>query len=316
MADLVSCYDSRRIYSFYHEAKEILAGKMPKPRMCLLYPSRVCNHNCFYCSDRWDNKKLHRLMDNKEFLKLPKRLKDFGVESIELCGGGEPLLHPQIKKFIKEAVGQGLKLASLTNGTMIKDKLLQLMVKHFSYFRVSVDTFNPETLNKLRRPRSKEVGLERVLGNVKRAVALKKKIKSPVRIGLKILVTRDNVAEIIESVNKAREIGVDSITIKTDRNTGGEQMTSEEVQQGEQMLQFCKQNYDDILILGSLQEYKIDHRCWLSPCHIFIDTTGDVRLCCYYQFRKKTHTYGNIFKQSIEEVWYSKKHFEAIKISR
>lgn len=313
MADLVSCYDSKRIYTFYHEAKELLAGKMPKPRMCLLYPSRLCTQNCFYCSDRWGNKEINKFMPTEQLLGLPKKLRDFGLESVELCGGGEPLFHPQINEFIKGAASEGLKIASLTNGTMIRGELAETIVKHLSYIRVSLDTFNPDLYNQIRKPKDKKYGLEAVLGNIKELIQTRKRKKPQIQIGAKICLTQDNLDEIINSVKIAQEIGFDSIQIKFARHTGKKEMSPLKLEKAKKDFEYCKQNFKNILVMASVDKYVLDHKCWLCPFHLFIDTNGDVRLCCYFQFRKKRHTFGNVFRSSIDEVWYSKKHFEALK---
>lgn len=308
------CYDSKKIYTFYNEAEEILAGKMPKPRMALIYPSRICTHDCYYCSDRWDNKKVNSFMDPEQFLKLPQRLKKLGVESIELCGGGEPTLHPNIKEFIKEAAKYGLKLASLTNGTMIRGELLELVVANFSYFRVSMDSFNPEVYKKIRRPKSVQYELPAVLENVKNAVELKRKLGKKIQIGLKINIAFDNVNDIYDSIQKAVELGVDSIQIKIARNADEGEPSEEKKNKVREQIERGKKDFSDkITILGNIDKYQIDHRCWMAPAHIFIDTNGDVRICCYFQFREKDHTFGNAFKESLEDIWYGQKHFEAMK---
>lgn len=286
---------------------------MPEPRMALIYPSRICNHNCYYCSDRWDNKKVNSFMDPEQFLKLPKRIKDLGAESIELCGGGEPLLHPNIKEFIKEAAKQGLKLASLTNGTMIKDELLELVVNNFSYFRVSMDSFNPEIHKKIRRPKAACYELPAVLENVKNAIELKKKLGKSIQIGLKINVAFENADDIYDSIKKAVEMGADSIQIKIARNADEGEAPVEKVNKVREQIERGKRDFSDkIVILGNIDKYNIDHRCWMAPAHIFIDTNGDVRICCYFQFREKEHTFGNAFESSLEEIWYGKKHFEVM----
>lgn len=310
----ISPYDIRRIYTFYHEAKEILVGRMPKPRMALIYPSRICNQDCYYCSDGRDNKRINRFMDTEQFLKLPKRLKNLGCESVELCGGGEPFLHPEIKKFIKECSKQSLRLASLTNGTMLKGELLELVIEHFSYVRVSLDTFDPQLYERIRRLKSKEAALPAVLANLREAVRMRNEKKRPIMLGAKMCLDEKNITEMGEAIARAQEIGIDSIQIKLMRNAGVEEkIEPEELEKYEKELQDYKKRYKDIVILGSLKKFTIDHLCWLSPFHVFIDTEGSVRLCCYYQFRAERHTYGNAFENSLEEIWYGKRHFEALK---
>lgn len=307
------CYDSKRIYTFYQEAKSILLGQLPKPRMALIYPSRLCNHSCYYCSDRWGNEKVNSVMDKDKFLRLPEELKGLGVEGCELCGGGEPMLHPNIEEFILKCKKHGLKLASLTNGTMIKGRLQQLVVEYFSYIRISIDTFDEKAYKEIRRPKAESASFKQVLSNLKSAVALKRKIKSPIQIGLKICICQDNYQDIRKNVYKALEIGVDSIQIKLTQNSTKPVLSESLIKKAEKELFWCKQNIKGINILGSFKMPRIDHQCWLSPCHIFIDTTGDARICCYYQFREKAHTYGNVFKDGVKKVWFSNRHKLALK---
>ncbi len=307
------CYDTRRIYTFYHEAIDIIAGKMPRPRMALIYPSRVCNHSCYYCSDRCNNKKINAVMDKSKFLSLPEKLKNLGVESCELCGGGEPLLHPDIEEFIIKCRNKKLKLASLTNGTMLKGRLQELIVEYFSYIRVSLDTFNEVAYRIIRRPKTESASLKQVLSNLKSAIALKRKIDAPIQIGLKVCVCQDNFKNIRENVKRALDLGADSIQIKLAQNSPKSNLSKSVIIKAENELSWCKSNIRGIVILGSFKMPRIDHKCWLSPCHIFIDTSGEARICCYYQFREKTHTYGNVFREGVEKVWFGSKHKKALR---
>jgi MoaA/NifB/PqqE/SkfB family radical SAM enzyme len=196
---------------------------------------------------------------------------------------------------------------------MIKGELAELIADHFSYVRISMDTFNPEIYKKIRRPKNKRYELETVLNNAKELIKLKKRKKAPIQIGVKVCLTRNNLFDIMETVEVAQKIGFNSIQIKVARHSGKKEISLDKLRKIKEQLDRAKQEFKDILVMGSTEKYKLDHKCWFCPIHLFIDCNGDVRLCCYYQFRQKRHTYGNVFLNSLEEVWYSKKHFEAIK---
>ena len=136
---------------------------------------------------------------------------------------------------------------------------------------------------------------------------------APIQIGLKVFICGDNYKYVRKNVNKARELGVDSIQIKLARNSPRGELPADLIAEVEGELAWCKNNIKDMVVFGSVKMPRIDHQCWLSPCHIFIDTTGDARVCCYFQFREKDHTYGNVFKDGVEKVWFSKAHDDAIK---
>lgn len=306
------CYDSRRIYTFYENARKAAAGIIPAPRMALIYPTRICNHSCYYCSDRWGNSRVHSIMPRKQLMALPKKLRKLGVQGVEMCGGGEPLMHPDMPDFIDEAARHGLKLAAFTNGSKLRGELLKKVVANFSYIRISVDTFDAKKYAIVRRPKTPEAGFDQVMKNIRDAVALKKKLKAPIQIGIKLSLEENSAPDVIKSVRKAKALGADSIQIKMARNSGRE-VSAAVVKEAKRQLEWAKKNIKGIVILGSLDKFSIDHKCWLSTCHMFIDTTGDARICCYFQFREKVHTYGNVFREPLEKVWYGKRHAKALR---
>jgi hypothetical protein len=53
--------------------------------------------------------------------------------------------------------------------------------------------------------------------------------------------------------------------------------------------------------------------CFACAFHVFIDTTGELRLCCYYQNRPKEHTYGQLGRESLCQLWHSEAHRAALR---
>lgn len=85
--------------------------------------TNVCNLNCDFCPSTHRNQEF---MDIDMFSKILDQIKPY-TDYIYLHVKGEPLLHPQLEKFLIESDEKGFKTNITTNGTLInkvKDKLL------------------------------------------------------------------------------------------------------------------------------------------------------------------------------------------------
>lgn len=85
--------------------------------------TNVCNLNCEFCPV---TKRTPQLMDIATFDKILADIKPF-TDYIYLHVKGEPLLHPELDKFLSLSEDYGLKVNLTTNGTLIdkvKNKLL------------------------------------------------------------------------------------------------------------------------------------------------------------------------------------------------
>lgn len=317
------CYDIKRIYTFYHEAQQILRGEMPVPRMAMLQPTFRCNHRCVYCLFGEMNEKYRYSMETKLLLRVIDEIADLGVKGLELCGGGEPLIHPGIAKAIRKAVDRGLKFAVLSNFSVGNRELLDLIARNASYVRASIDTFDEGIYHILHRPKGGQ-GLKEVLKNVERVITTKQRENSEMQVGAKILLTTLNYTNLTELTKRAIDMGFDSIQFKMARDTGLEVKSPQTVRNINAEINAIRRVFGEggyIKVMGNameegeIEKTGITKQCWLSPCHVAITPTGDVPLCCYYQehFRNPLHIYGNIKEKPLKEIWYSERHWEAIR---
>ncbi|MBP5678561.1 MAG: SPASM domain-containing protein [Bacilli bacterium] len=80
--------------------------------------TNICNLNCSFCSKTSKKKKNMTL---EEFQVILEKIKDY-TNYIYLHIKGEPLLHPQVIDFMKEAEKYHIKVNLTTNGTLLKEK--------------------------------------------------------------------------------------------------------------------------------------------------------------------------------------------------
>lgn len=310
-------YNGNKILTFYDKAKQCLSGGLCFPRTALIYPSRLCNQNCYFCSDKVTNKQLKNIFMDRDLLaSLPNQVADLGCEAVELCGGGEPFTHPDLPEFIENCLYYNLKLGSLTNGTLLKGKLADLVVDTFSFIRISLDSFNPQTYSSVRGASLKgNNSLEQVLKNIKYLVRRKKEMGSKILITVKAVFDKNTLCELSQFINESRELGVDGINIKSVRNVK-EQLDVNSIPQ--YYVDFLerekgKNKEGEPWVFGNFNNSVIEtFDCFACNFHVFIDTDGSLRLCCYYQNRPKEHTYGKLKVDNLRELWTSIEHRKAV----
>lgn len=95
---------------------------MKKYKKIYIEITNICNLNCSFCSKTSKEKKN---MSKEEFKHILEQIKDY-TDYIYLHIKGEPLLHPNIIEFIKEAEKYNIKVNLTTNGTLFKEKAKEL----------------------------------------------------------------------------------------------------------------------------------------------------------------------------------------------
>lgn len=290
----------------------ILDGEMPAPRTAIVYPTYVCNQNCLWCEYAADNRDIREVMSSENLRKLIWDLRDLGVRGVEFCGGGEPTLHSALPELIRDMKAEGVSSGLLTNGTRLKGELAEAVVDCSSYARIGFDGADAETMDRLKRPKTKEAGFDAVCENVADLVARRNARGTGLLVSMKVILIADNYTQVEDCVKLALELGVDSIQFKAARLCDAELNAEQAESVGRQMAE-ARDRYPQIPIVGGVDKLNITTKCWLTPIQVMVDALGDVFLCCYYRHRKDTHRFGNVFQEPLRDIWYSQRHWDAIK---
>jgi MoaA/NifB/PqqE/SkfB family radical SAM enzyme len=314
MSSKVFDYLQLRVLSFYHEALMLKDGQMPAPRMCILYPTYACNHRCIGC-DYSELNRDRKSLSPAELDHVIDELLELGIRSIEFCGGGEPTLHPALPRTIDRLVGHGIAFGLLTNGTNLTDELVERLVLHGSYCRVSVEAASRRVFESYKRPLNGRTGFDAVIDGIARLVAARNasSARHPLQISYKYSVDMNNYEDAVPAVSLAESLRVDSIQFKCIRNVPSEIRDETLITRLQKELAEAQLLHPRLPVLVNLGKSSLKKcRCWLSPLQLTVDPYGDVFICCYYRHRREKHCLGNLFERRLRDIWYSQEHWDRI----
>ncbi len=316
-----------KILSCYREVQQILTGGMPAPRTMELHLSNACNHACVGCHSRRQHRSKQKFLDFDRLKEIISEMAELGVEGVEISGGGEPLMYPQVIPAIAFMRSKGLKVGIFSNGTLLTKELSEFLVQNLLFLRIAFDASTPGTYRKIH---GRDM-FDRLHENLRTVVEARLRLRDEAgaaggnggnggkghqwtglsTIGAKYLVSEKNWQELGPAAAMAREIGLDYFQFKCLRNSKftlrGEQLE----QAREEGVRALREADAGFQVFGSLNKTRVIGRCFLNPIHPVIDAAGDMYLCAFYHHREEEHKIGNIYQKSVPEIWYSKRHFQA-----
>lgn len=291
-----------RILANKENIEVILKGLIPFPSMVEFFLSRICNHKCIGCL--FEDYRSLEFLPRAEIVNVLTEIRQY-VKNIEFCGGGEPTLHPDFLEIIQDAYCMGFRQGLFTNGSMLW-KHYKPIVRYLIFVRVSLDASNKEIHSSIHHSDDFEL----IIDGIKKSIEEKYVIHSPINIGLKMLVQEENKDDIEDFVNLGLKLGVDNIQLKAARNSPSS-LKIDELVKYNNVVNELKNKYPNF-VFGSLLPSSLEGKCYANLLASFIDSNGDVMICCYYQGREKTHKIGNIKERSFREIWFSTEHLKAI----
>ncbi|GAG80599.1 unnamed protein product, partial [marine sediment metagenome] len=114
--------------------QKVKEGEIVSPVNLQIDLTNKCNYDCVFCYYKVHNhlKDFNRKdqLKKEEAIKIIREAKDCGLKSVEITGGGEPLLVPHFKEFSQEARKLGLERALVTNGVLVACVQIYRKSKH------------------------------------------------------------------------------------------------------------------------------------------------------------------------------------------
>lgn len=250
-------------------------------RKALLQITERCNLHCAHCF--LSAEKEGQEMSFEEFkTKIFPFLERAKVIGITLTGG-EPMLHPQIDKFIEFLAEKRIKTTICSNATLITSEQIS-KYKNFGnvLFNVSLDGFSEESHGKFRGDKKAFLITKKNLEYLAKAKLLKG-----------ILVTPNNLAkkeEYSQICNFASELGIEYVLMNPLSSFGRGTNSAEKLEANKNMMNeirtdtsIYKNKIDVVNVRFPNEENKPLTSCEAGNI-LYIFSNGDITVCPYLVF--------------------------------
>lgn len=198
-----------------HHAAHIertLSGARPVPLNVEIDLTNGCNHRCTFC--QWGN----YIQESRATLpaELVRRtlleLRALGTKSVNFTGGGEPTVHREFHALLDFSFGLGIENGLLTNGSLLRSKDDDQLLRQLVWLRVSMAGGEPESYRAVQG-----VGdFDKVIANLGRLSARRAQINSTTELGVAMLVKPGNLASLPNLVGLLIDMGVDYLQVRQD----------------------------------------------------------------------------------------------------
>jgi len=178
-----------------------------------LKPTNVCNHRCAYCAYRVGELQLGQDMDPRQVMPTPKLLEivqdivEMGIKAVTFSGGGEPLCHPGIAQAMRALAKGGVGLASLTNGSLLRGEVAEILAFHGVWVRISMDGYDAQSYARYRGTGVDEFA--RVMANIEGF----KRLAGTCRLGVSLILDEHNKGEVFAMLARLKDAGADSVKV-------------------------------------------------------------------------------------------------------
>ena len=237
---------------------------------------------------------------------LPKQMVEAGIKAIEITGGGEPTLWPDLDDLIRNLGTAEREIGLVTNGSNLSGERLELIAQNCLWVRFSMDSAMPGTHQKIHRTANED--FERRLQNVKKLGL----IKNPnLTLGISFIITPENFHEMSDASRLFSEIkGVNHIRFSWmyDRE-GHAGLTESRIDGLKQQLRTLQRVFDREDFHVFFQENRIDQytganefdTCYYQRFVWAIGADCKVYPCCIMKYHPN-FAYGDIRNQTLKEL--------------
>lgn len=166
-----------------------------------------CSAHCAFCSIQPKTQKIRDAFTLEEIKKMDWLRH---VQTLAIWGGiGDSLVNPEFLPIVDylHTTFPKLKLELSTNGILLNEDTCQTLASSLSSFNVSLNAATLITWEKLMRSK----GFDNVCKGIRRIAQLRKNAYSP-KISLSYVLTRENIHEVVQFVELAKNLGADKVT--------------------------------------------------------------------------------------------------------
>lgn len=304
-------FSQYKILYHFSLIQEILAGKNPFPVSCEIDPSNYCNHACEWCYFVESRESHLSSIPREILLRVVDELSKGGTKAITFTGGGEPLLNEATLFAIEKASACGMKTGLVTNGALLEREKSELIVKHCSFVRFSVDAGSSKTFEAVHKPKNPKVdNFERIIQNLSYLVEAKKRTGKEMPIGVGFIVHPKNYEDIYLAAELFKKIGVNYFQVRpvflSDNTLSLTEVWLKAVEFIEKALELNNKSYQVLPIQRRFNEIMNTTRgynqCLIHNLLAVVGADSKLYLCSMFRGDER-FALGDLKEESFESIW-------------
>jgi len=278
---------------------------LKKPFTLIIEPTNICNFRCIQCfqsisGDNYFNK--NKMKMSKEcFIKIIDQMKSWKgpkLKVLKLSLYGEPFVNPNFCEMLKIAKLANIaeRIETTTNASLLTEDICTKLIEFgLDYMRVSIYSAIQE---KNYRVTNSKIDINAIHNNLLMLKRIKQKYKSNIPfVGVKMLDTYSEENDLF--VNTYKDVA-DEVYLDKPHN----------------WISYKGKSFIDDLYGSDVEKAKTDLKisssnrmaCALPFFTLAVRSNGDVSPCCI-DWIGGTNI-GNVFKETLEDVWYGERMFE------
>ena len=304
-------YSSNKFVHMIPELKRVKNKEIVSPVNLQIDLNNYCNNDCRWCyyriHDHVDEFDVKDSIDKKVALEIIEQFAAEGGKSVEITGGGEPLMYPHFKEFSQKARELGLDRALVTNGVLLSEELID-EIKDYAWVRVSLNAASQDIYQQVHnRPGER---YNKVVSNLEKLCSVK---EDDCIVGVSMITDEINYKDIYEMCKVAKYAGADNARISLAHTPQKETLFYNVWDRVVDQIEDAKKLSDDDFkvfafanrIQDIARETKGGH-CYYHHFTTAVGANGAVYPCCYFK-DISTYNLGNLNEQSFKEIWHGEK---------
>jgi radical SAM protein with 4Fe4S-binding SPASM domain len=319
-------YHPRRVAQILDAGEEWDKAKTVYPIYMEISPVGACNHRCTFCAVDYIGYQTRMLDENL----LAQRLEEMGrlgVKSIMYAGEGEPLLHKKINEIVLATHNAGIDVSFTTNAVVLNSAFIEQSLPLTSWIKVSLNAGTASTYAQIHR--TKEKDFDRVIGNLKAAVAAKRQHNLKCTLGAQSLLLPENASEMVTLAKLCRdEVGLDYLVIKPySQHLYSDTRLYEKIDYknhlalADQLAQLNTEQFKVVFRTNTMLKHTQPEQTRYNKCNAtpflwaYVMADGSVYGCSAYLLDQR-FMYGNLNEQGFDAIWQGerrKANFEYIR---
>lgn len=280
--------------------------------------TRACNFACEYCYAMLQEND-RKVIDRRVIFDFLEDCAEIGVKGISLVSDGESTISPVFVDAIQRGHELGISMAVGTNGLALTKSKLESILPYLTYLRINISAGERKRYAEIMGVR--EAWFDRVCTNIEDMVAIKKRDRLAVTIGLQMVVMPQYGDQIMPLARLGKRLRPDYLVFKHCSDSEDGELGVDYGQYDRLFDDFRKAEAlsdDEFQVAVKWSKIRAEgkrsyQRCYGPPFIIQLSGSGLVAPCgMLFNERYKKFHIGNICDKRFRDIWASDRYWQVM----